>query len=218
MTRPSRFDMAMIVGGLAVSALAFIVVASVPRALQTGSPEATVTEAVAALDARHYHTARRMLDPLATAGNADAETWLGYMDQQGLGADRNVAQAITWYNKASSSGSAEADRNLGRIYLDGSGVLQNVATARQWLQLAADRGDAPAQRMLGELFMRGVGVTKDPAQAYAWLAIAASKGDAMAEQERDALLPSLPPSTMSHAEDLEQQMLASIAAPPAAKS
>jgi len=208
----------MIAGSVAVAAMAFILIAAVPNPLHTGSPASSVKEAVAALDARHYHTARRILDPLATAGNADAETWIGYMDQEGLGADRNVTQAVTWFTKASASGSAEADRRLGQVYLDGRGVLQNVATARQWLQLAADRGDAPAQRMLGELFMRGIGVAKDPAQAYAWLAVAASRGDTMAAQERDALLPSLPPASMSHAEDLAQQMLASIAAPQAAKS
>jgi TPR repeat protein len=218
MTHPSRFDIAMIAGGLAVAAVALILIAAVPGPLRTDSPAASVKVAVAALDARHYLTARRVLDPLATAGNADAETWLGYMDQEGLGADRNVVQSITWFTKASAAGSAEADRRLGQIYLDGRGVLQNVATARQWLQLAADRGNAPAQRMLGELFMRGIGVTKDPAQAYAWLAIAASHGDAMAAQERDTLLPSLAPATMSQAEELAQQTLASIAPPPAAKS
>ena len=218
MARPSRFDIAVIGAGLAVIASVLVLVAAAPDPLGTTSPAASVKAAVAAFDARHYRTARRILDPLATAGNADAETWLGYMDEEGLGAGPDVAQAITWFTKASAAGSAKADRRLGQIYLDGRGILQNVATARQWLELGAKRGDAPSQRMLGELFMRGIGVQKDPAQAYAWLAIAASQGDKMAAHERDALLPSLPPSTMSHAEYLAQQTQASIAAPPAAKS
>jgi TPR repeat protein len=218
MTRPSRFDTAMIAAGLAVMAAALAVVGWAPHRIQFTTPQASVEQAVSALDAGHYHLARRILDPLATANNADAQDWLGYMDEEGLGADRNVPRAITWLTKASASGSAEADRRLGEIYLDGTGVLQNLDMARQYLKAAADHGDSIAQRTLGELYMRGIGVAKDPAQAYAWLAIAARHGDPMAVNERDALLPSLPPATVSHAEELAQQTLASIAAPPSAKS
>ncbi len=60
MARPSRFDIAMIAAGLAVAGLAFILVAAVPGPLRADSPEASVKEAVAALDARHYHAARRI--------------------------------------------------------------------------------------------------------------------------------------------------------------
>ncbi len=64
--------------------------------------------------------------------------------------------------------------------------------------------------------MRGIGVAKDPAQAYAWLAVAASRGDAMAAKTSATRCCTtyLPPvDDGSHAEDLAQQTLASIAAP-----
>ncbi|HUB95442.1 MAG TPA: tetratricopeptide repeat protein [Stellaceae bacterium] len=217
MKRPTRFDVAMLVGGTAVIALALLVVVIAP-APHEATPSGSIKAAVTALDARHYHLARRILDPLATSGNAEAEDWLGYMDEQGLGAKANVNQAIQWFTKASSSGSAEADRRLGQIYLDGTDVLQNVDLARQYLQTGAARGDADSQRMLGELYMRGIGVAKDPTQAYAWLAIAASQGNQQAASERDALLPSLPADTVSRAEQLAQRTLTSIDAPASAKS
>lgn len=201
----------------AVAALGFIVLVTVvvaaetPSSLWSAGSGGTVEAAVAALDAGHYDEARRILAPLSSQGNPQAENWLGYMDAKGLGAAPDMQGAVGLLTKAATAGLPEAERRLGEIYLNGRGVLQNVEQARQWLQRAADGGDATAQRMLGEIYAKGTGVPKDPAQAYAWLAIAASQGDPLAASERDALLPSLAPDTLSRAEALAQHTLASIA-------
>lgn len=213
MSRFLNFKLLWIAVALGFVALVAVVSAASPPSLWPATPPTTVKEAVVALDARDYAKARGILASLANEGNPEAEDWLGYMDENGLGAAPDMASAVQWFTKAANAGSAEADRQLGQIYLNGSGVLQDVNEARQWLQRGAEGGDAVAERLLGEIYAKGTGVAKDPAQAYAWLAIAASQGDQLAASERDALLSSLPPDTLARAETLAQHMLASIASP-----
>jgi len=213
MSRFLNFNIVWLAVALGFIALVVIVGAASPPSFWPAPPAKTVKEAVAALDAGRYQDARGILATLASEGNPQAETWLGYMEENGLGASPDMQGAVELFTKAANAGSAEAARRLGQIYLDGSGVLQDLDQARQWLQRGAEGGDAVAQRMLGEIYAKGTGVAKDPAQAYAWLAIAASQGDQLAASERDALVSALAPDTVARAELLAQHTLASIANP-----
>jgi TPR repeat protein len=179
----------------------------------------TIAAGVAALDQYDYTAARKIFTALAQGGDAQAEIWLGRMDQEGLGSAANGADAVAWFSKAAQLGAPEAERRLGELYLRGDLVLQDVAQARQWLEQAAQHHDEMAAHDLGTIYATGLGVAKDPKQAYAWLSIAASQGDRTAATARDKLLVTLSSADAAQAQSLAQATLRSISAPQlAAKS
>jgi TPR repeat protein len=173
----------------------------------------TVEGGIAALDQFDYQTARRIFTRLATTGNSRAAEWIGYMDENGLGAPPNPISAVHWYSTAANAGSAEAARRLGEMYWHGDLVPQDVLAARQWLKLGADEGDAIAARDLGEFEVAGIGAPKDSVQAYVWFDIAAVKGDAIAASARDRLLSVLPPAAVAEAEGMAKSTLAAMISP-----
>lgn len=175
-------------------------------------PGDTVASGIAALKGVDYPDAHKIFSALAKSGNRQAETWLGYMDENGLGAPASGSQAVAWYTKAATAGSPEAARRLGELYLKGNVVLQDVAKARQWMQTAAEQGDLVAARDLGEIYARGIGGAKDPVEAYVWLDIAASHDDWQAARDRDNLLTALQPEALGRAEAEAARTLQSISA------
>src|SRR5262249_8326438 len=63
-----------------------------------------------------YATAMRRWRPLADKGNADAQSRLGFMYQNGRGVPQNDAAAVSLYRKAADQGHAPAQVNLGFMY------------------------------------------------------------------------------------------------------
>ena len=66
----------------------------------------------------------------ANAGNADAQSVLGYAYHDGQGVPQDDAQAVAWYRKAADQGVASAQFNLGIMYAHGHGVPQDYVVAR----------------------------------------------------------------------------------------
>lgn len=58
----------------------------------------------------------------AEAGDADAQSILGYIYEKGDGVPKDAAKAAVWYQKAAAQGNARAQTNLGYAYWIGSGV------------------------------------------------------------------------------------------------
>lgn len=69
---------------------------------------------------------------LAEKGDANAQTNLGYMYDNGEGVPENDAVAVKWYRKAADQGYADAQFNLGGMYDDGEGVPENSIRAYVW--------------------------------------------------------------------------------------
>lgn len=87
----------------------------------------------------------------ADEGNADAETYIGYLYDTGrAGLTEDDEQAIEWYRSAANRGSVAAQYNLGIKYAGGNGVAQDPAVANNWFQRAADQGYQLAQDRLTE--------------------------------------------------------------------
>jgi TPR repeat protein len=160
--------------------------------------------------------ARRLLTPLADAGNATAQYWLADLYQYGLGVGRDPQKAIELLTKSAGQGFVPAEERLGEFYLNGSLVLQDLTLAREWLGKAAAAGNDIAQYDLSQIFDQGLGVPADPVQAYAWAAVAAAHGNALAQRERDRILASLSPEQVTEAEARARQVSASQTAPAAA--
>jgi len=94
-------------------------------------------------DRADYATALRIWLPMAQAGDAVAQTYVGEIYEKGLGLPADYALAAQWYQKASSQGDSRAKINLGHLYEKGLGVKQDKETAlnlyRSASGLAADK-------------------------------------------------------------------------------
>ncbi len=131
-------------------------------------------EGVAAYERGDYATALREFRPLAEQGNADAQSFLGFMYQEGQGVPQDYAAAVRWYRKAAKQGDADAQNNLGFMYRDGRGVPQDYAQAARWFRSGAELGDAFAQFNLGATYGQGKGVPQNYVQAHKWFNLAAA--------------------------------------------
>jgi TPR repeat protein len=128
-----------------------------------------------------YAAVRQLMRPLADAGNAKAQNYLGLLYDNGYGVPRDDARAVAWYRKAAEQGNAAAQYNLGRHYDNGHGVPQDDAQAVAWYRKAAEHGDAGAQTSLGAAYEAGRGVPQDQAQAAEWYRKAADQEHPAAE-------------------------------------
>ena len=136
---------------------------------------------LATYEAGDYSTAFAELAPLAKAGNAEAQFYLGLMYEGGEGVERNDTQAVLWYHLAAEAGLAEAQYNLGLMYNSGKGVAQDYAEAVKWWHLAAEGRYARAQYNLGLMYNSGKGVEQDYAEAVKWYRLAAEAGHVSAQ-------------------------------------
>jgi uncharacterized protein len=71
---------------------------------------------------RFYEAATRL-------GHVEAQNWLGYSYQHGLGTEQSDASAVEWYIKAANSGLAAAKNNLGLMHLTGSNLASVMRRA-----------------------------------------------------------------------------------------
>ena len=91
---------------------------------------------------RDYVRAAPLLLVAAERGSPQAQTYLGYMYQYGLGVPQNYFAAAGWLSEAAQQGEPTAQFMLGLLFDKGFGVPQDWVQAEVWLILAA--GQAPA--------------------------------------------------------------------------
>ncbi len=101
-------------------------------------------QGIAAAAAHNYVRAAEIFLPLATAGDARAQSFLGFMYARGQGVPQNFVVSAGWYRCASDQGLADAQYMLGLMYDKGQGVPQDYVQAYVWLNLAV--GGAGPQR------------------------------------------------------------------------
>jgi hypothetical protein len=137
-------------------------------------------DAVAAVQSGDHAEALTRLQPLADAGDARAQSLLGFMYFKGQGIPQDLVRAAAFYRSAAEQGNAEAAYNLGIMYHQGQGVQQNYGQAAAWFRRSAEAGRAAAAFNLGTLYHLGQGVPQDFAQALVWFRRAADQGHAAA--------------------------------------
>jgi TPR repeat protein len=139
-------------------------------------PSVVLSVGQQAYDKGDYAAALKVFRPMANQGNPDAQSWLGFMSENGNGIAQNYTEAIKWYRLAAKQGSSYAQNNLGALYANGSGVPQDYKEAAKWYRLAADQGLPEAQHRLGDSYSLGHGVPQDDKEAAKWLRFAADQG------------------------------------------
>jgi len=125
------------------------------------------------------------LTQMAEAGNAAAQTNLGFRHAAGEGLPQDFQEAIKWFRKAAAKGQVKAEFSLGSIYDSGEGVERDLKEAAKWYRKAATRGFLPALFNLGLMYENGEGVAQDIVLAYALFSLAAADGNRDAVTARD---------------------------------
>src|SRR4051795_1066677 len=69
-----------------------------------------------------FAAALKEWQPIATAGDPQAQYNLGLLYARGQGVTQDYAQAAQWYEKAAVQGVPAAQYNLGVMYANGQGV------------------------------------------------------------------------------------------------
>lgn len=164
---------------LAISLLVLVLLQFVLALRADGADVAVVGAYEAGLVAYRkgdFVAARGLWEPVAEAGNPQAQYFLGFMLQNGLGQPWSNARAANWYRRAANQGLPEAQLALGELYLSGMGVELDPRVGAAWYASAAVTGDATGQFEYARLLLHGVGVEQDMAAALAWFEAAALQG------------------------------------------
>jgi len=101
----------------------------------------------------------------AEAGDATAQSRLGWMYDTGRGVAADYAEAAKWFRMAAEQGHADAQYKLGVMYRERRIGPIDDAVAFKWFRKAAEQDNASAQFNLGWRCAKGSGVPKDEAEA-----------------------------------------------------
>ena len=142
---------------------------------------ADINAANEALARGDYAGASKEYRRLAEAGDAKAQTHLGYMYYVGEGVNQDYSEAVRWYRKAAVQGDKDAQYNLAVAYAFGEGVTQDYKEAATWYRRAAEQGHDVAQYSLALSYTYGEGVKQDSAEAIKWYRKSAEQGYARAQ-------------------------------------
>jgi TPR repeat protein len=152
------------------------------KAADQGNPEAMfrlariLSKGAPGVD-KNLEVAFKLYDAAARKGQVEAQNWLGYTYEHGLGVQQSYADAVEWYTKAADNGVAAAQSNLGLMYLAGKGVPRDYGKAFALFDKAAENGDAWGANNLGGLYEMGWGVAQDKQKALTYYNQAAETGN-----------------------------------------
>jgi len=126
-----------------------------------------------------HEAARKWFERAFDVGHVPAAQALGDMYYQGIGADRDIGRAVSWYRKAARLDLAAAQFALAQILELGEGdVAQHREEALGWYHAAARHDHAGALFALAVLHDRGGGGVPDQQLAIGFYKAAALQGHA----------------------------------------
>lgn len=108
-----------------------------------------------AYENNEYATARKLLEPLARAGNAVAQLHLGYLYLDGHGGPVDTDKAMAWFSRLAEQNDGFGQDQLAHMYFEGRGSPVDYGKAYFWASLADQtrRGPARAEK---HLFLEGM--------------------------------------------------------------
>lgn len=146
-------------------------------ALSGKSANAGMQEGIQAYDHKNYPTALKEFLPMATAGNSEAQYYLGEIYSFGEGVPADEKKSVDWYTRSAQQGNVDSQSMLGTIFLNGSKVIpHDYNQAAFWLTKAAEQGDADAQYDLAIMHHDALGIPQDFNKAVFWYRKAAEHG------------------------------------------
>ena len=126
------------------------------KAAEQKLPEANLTYGIYAYIgengiAQNNELAATHFQIAADHGLADAQNYLGAMNENGQGMAIDHEQAITWYRKAAIQGHIRAQANLGFAIGVNNADENKQNEALAWLSIASQQGDVSAEKGLFEI-------------------------------------------------------------------
>ena len=141
-----------------------------------------------AFQREEYELALSLLEPLAEAGDAEAQSRLGVLYAQGLGVEKNVDRARELFQQSYEQGNPFGAYNLASLYAMGTGVKKDCRKALAILHSPAESGNPVAQVNLASLYADGSICTKrDLDKAVHWYTEAAKQEDPLAMHSLGAM-------------------------------
>jgi uncharacterized protein len=144
------------------------------------NPSSQLSKAVEDLiQSDRFQEAYEQCLPLAEAGDAEAQMYVGWMHHVGKGVEKNLEEAERWYRRALAAQSPRVDFFLASIYWErGQRDKKN-----EWLERAASKGFPPALYELGRAHRFGHGVPVAPQKSRSYYEEAARRGHLFARRE-----------------------------------
>jgi uncharacterized protein len=87
----------------------------------------------------------------AEHGDVDAQYNLGIMYYHGEGVEKDLDQAILWFQMAAEQDDADAQYNLGLMYGKGEGTKKDPKKSIEWFKKASNKGHEGAREILEKL-------------------------------------------------------------------
>lgn len=110
-----------------------------------------------------YARAQALWTPLAQAGDARAQTGLGFMYYSGRGVPRDSVRAAEFFQRAAEQGEPTAQLFLAQMYLKSDGVPTSAPLALMWVELALAGGQVEAFELRGIIMQSITGAERDEA-------------------------------------------------------
>lgn len=142
----------------------------------TKSPDDKLKEALKYLEAGNLDKSISRLLDLAKENHAEAEYWLGDINEFTL---KNLPEAANWYKRAADHGHARSKWCLADQYMTGAGVQFNYREAFRLYHEAAKQNIPEAQFILGEYYRTGYQdiIQKNTDKALLWYQRSAQAGN-----------------------------------------
>ena len=117
--------------------------------------DAAFRNGLTAFNEGSYARAQEAWAPLAQAGDARAQTGLGFMYYSGRGVPRDSVRAAELFQRAAEQGEPTAQLFLALMYFKSDGVPMNAPLAMMWAELALAGGQVEAFEWRG-IMMRSM--------------------------------------------------------------
>ena len=117
----------------------------------------------------------------AERGDPQAQCYLGFCFNNGLGGEQNFTEAVNWFKRSAEQGDPIGQFYLAVCYSMGTGVPVDLPEAMKWWRKAAEQGHPDAQLNLGIAYWQGEGVSVDFTESIKWLRMAAEQGNSEAQ-------------------------------------
>ena len=112
-------------------------------------------------DDDEYKKAAELFEKAANHGHSDAQDYLGYQYQIGLGIKENKQEAIKWYTLSAVQDNAQAQYDLAKLYEH----EEDFENANKWYKKAARKDHPEALYALGYKYYYGKGIEENHAKA-----------------------------------------------------
>jgi TPR repeat protein len=134
-----------------------------PCFARADAADAAFRSGLTAFNEGSYARAEAAWTPLARAGDARAQTGLGFMYYSGRGVPRDSARAAEFFQRAAEQSEPTAQLFLAQMYFKADGVPMNAPLALMWVELALAGGQVEAFELRGIIMQSITAAERDEA-------------------------------------------------------